>query len=221
MQRPVKTMAVLSALAIAMVSGASPALSQPDRSPYGPDRRDQVDRPPPGYAPGYAYGSADVAPPEGYGTGGRRYDATTAAREEDRRYAEAAQRWAAESCVDQRDQNQAAGAVIGGVLGAILGSSAAGRHDRAGGAIVGGALGAIAGSAIGASSTSPGCPPNYVVRRGAPPFRPPVFRGGYAYAAPPEYRPWIWSDGRWAYRPYPYHRYWFQYERRHHRDDRR
>lgn len=218
MQRPMKAVAWLSAVIMASTPIAVAAHAQPDRDSYGPDRRDQGSPPPPGYTPGYAYGSPDVSPPEGYSGRADRYDASPNAREEDRRYAEAAQRWAAENCLDQRNQNQAAGAVIGGVLGAILGSSAAGRHDRAGGAIVGGALGAVAGSAIGASSTSPGCPPNYVVRPGAPPFRPPVFVGGYVYTTPPGYRPWIWSGERWAYRPYPYHRYWYHYERRHHRD---
>ena len=218
MQRPIKAATLVAAM-LATASAAGPAFAQPDRNGYGPYQHDQATPRPPGYAPGYAYGDPDFSTPEGYGVRGRRYDASPAARDEDRRYADAAQHWAAENCVDQRNQNEVAGAVIGGALGAILGSSAAGRHERAGGAIVGGALGAIAGSAIGASANSPGCPPNFVVRRGAPVFRPPTFSGGYVYTAPPEYRPWIWTDGRWTYRPYPYHRYWYQHERGRRRND--
>jgi hypothetical protein len=60
------------------------------------------------------------------------------------------------------------------------------------------------------------------VRPGSPAFIAPAFAGGYVYSAPPGYRPWIWTGGRWAYRPYPYHRYWYRYERRRHwrEDDR-
>ena len=28
------------------------------------------------------------------------------------------------------------------------------------------------------------------------------------YDSPDWYNPWLWYDGRWVYRPYPYHRYW-------------
>lgn len=204
---------VFASLAISLALGpvlTGYAQAQPGYGGY-PDR-------PPGYQPGYAYGDADVPPPEGYDRyRGRDYDSAPYARQEDQRYAESAQRWAAENCVDQR-RNEAAGAVIGGVLGALIGSSVAGRHDRGAGAVVGGTMGAMAGAAIGASSTSPGCPPGYMVRPGAPPFAAPVFTGGYYYAAPPGYRPWIWTGGRWAYRPYPYHRYWYRYERTRNRD---
>ena len=172
--------------------------------------------PPPDYQPGYAYGDSDVPPPEGYDERYRGYDQSGAARDEDRRYAESVQRWSAENCIDRRRDNQAAGAVIGGVLGAIVGSNVAGRGNRTAGAVFGGAAGAMAGASIGASSTSPGCPPGYAVRAGAPAFVGPVFVGGYGYAAPPGYRPWVWYGGRWVYRPYPYHRYWYRYERRRH-----
>ena len=47
-----------------------------------------------------------------------------------------------------------------------------------------------------------------VVRDGAPPM-PYSFYGGYGYAAPADYRPWVWYGGSWIYRPYPYHRYWY------------
>ena len=34
------------------------------------------------------------------------------------------------------------------------------------------------------------------------------------YDAPPGYNPWIWYDGRYMYRPYPYHRYYREHYRR-------
>jgi hypothetical protein len=195
--------AALAAALAASFVGVTPAVAQQ----YGP---------PPGYSPGYAYGDPDAPPPEGYDDSYGRYDSSDRAREEDRRYADSVQRWAEQNCVDQRNHDAAAGAVIGGILGAIIGSNVAGRGNHTGGAIVGGALGAMAGSAIGASNSSPGCPPGYVVREGASPFSSGVvFYGGYGYAAPPGYRPWIWTGGRWAYRPYPYHRYYDRYEQQH------
>ena len=202
-----------AALAMSAVSTV-PAVAQP----HGPPS-DQG--PPPGYQPGYAYGEANAPPPEGYDPSDSRFDDSPRARDEDSRYADHVQRWAEDNCVDQRNHNAAAGAVIGGILGAFIGSGVAGRGSHTGGAFLGGALGAMAGSAIGASGSSPGCPPGYVVRDGAPPFEPGfVFYGGYGYAAPPGYRPWIWSGGRWAYRPYPYHRYYDRYEHQHRGDDR-
>jgi hypothetical protein len=182
------------------------ALAQPGS--YGQDR-------PPGYEPGYLYGDTDVPPPEGFDASrDRRWDDSQQARDEDLRYSAAVQRWAADNCYNQRQGNQAAGAVIGGVLGAFLGSGIAGRGNRTAGAVFGGAAGAMAGSAIGASSTSPGCPPGYAVRPGAPVFIGPAFGGGYFYTEPPGYRPWVWSGGHWMYRPYPYHRYWSRNEGR-------
>lgn len=200
-------------LAIILALGASGLAGSALAQPHGPPPEHPGDLPP-GYQPGYAYGAPDFSPPDGYDRRYRRFDDSAAARNEDRRYGEAAQRWASDNCVDERDHDRAAGAVIGGVLGAIVGSNVAGRGHRTEGAVAGGVLGALAGSAIGASRDSPGCPPGYTVRRGAPPFAGPRFNGGYAYVAPPGYRPWIWNGGRWTYRPYPYHRYWYDHERR-------
>ncbi|MBV9996340.1 MAG: hypothetical protein JO127_14140 [Caulobacteraceae bacterium] len=200
-----RSIASLTALAVAAAL-AAPALAQPGHlGPY--DARPGAPAMPPGYQPGYGYGSPQEPPPEGFGSRDRRYDFSAGAQAEDRRYAGAAERWAAENCIDQRNQ-QAAGAMIGGLMGAMIGAGAAGPHDRGAGAAVGGMLGVIAGSAIGASAASPGCPPGFYARAGAPAFAAPGFGGGYGYAAPPGYRPWIWSGERWSYRPYPYHRYW-------------
>ena len=145
-------------------------------------------------------------PPSGSEGAGSAYD--DRAQQYDRDYADRYSRWAAQYCVDQRNTNTAAGAVIGGVLGAVLGSNVAGRGDHAGGAIVGGALGATAGAAIGArSTTSPSCPPGYVVRADAPAFvyGPGPYPVDVIYG-PAWYQPWVWVDGRWVYRPY---RYWY------------
>lgn len=185
-ERSLRKTALSLTLAATTLAAAAPASAQP--SPYGP---------PPGYGP--ADQAADMAPD---------------ARDADDRYSYAAEQWAAENCVQQRANNAAAGAVIGGLLGAIIGSSAAGRYQHGAGAVVGGTLGATAGAAIGASaSNNPNCPPGYGLRPGAPAFYPgPIY--GTPYAAPAGYDPWIWYGGHWIYRPYPYHRYWY---RTHHR----
>ncbi|THD54211.1 MAG: glycine zipper 2TM domain-containing protein [Phenylobacterium sp.] len=140
-------------------------------------------------------------PPPGYESQGAVYD--DRAQRADRDYAERYSRWAQQYCVDRRDNHTAAGAIIGGILGAVIGSNVSGRHSRTGGSIIGGALGATAGAAIGANSAeSAECPPGYFIRTGAP---------GFAYGPPPPYgpawyNPWFFEGGVWVYRPY---RYWY------------
>lgn len=144
-------------------------------------------------------------PPTGSEAAGSTYDPN--AQDADRAYANQYSRWAARYCVDKRN-NEVAGAAIGGVFGALLGSGLAGRGAHVGGAVVGGALGATAGATIGADA-KPGaaCPPGYVVAPGAPVF---VYTGPQLPPAvvygPNWYQPWAWVDGRWGYRPY---RYWY------------
>ena len=109
--------------------------------------------------------------------------------------------------------NVAGGAVIGGALGALAGAGLAGRHSRGTGALAGAAGGAILGGVVASSrsgATSPGCPPGYVLRGGAPGFE---YGGRYAYAAPASYNPWLFSGGRWVYRPYPYHSWYYRHQR--------
>jgi hypothetical protein len=61
-------------------------------------------------------------------------------------------------CRAQQRSNGTAGAVIGGIAGALLGSSVAPHHgNRAGGAAIGGVAGALAGNAIGRSSGKSNC----------------------------------------------------------------
>lgn len=155
--------------------------------------------------PGYD-GTRPPPPPPGY----ERYSDDDQWRERDRSYAADAERWARDYCVKARS-NAGQGALIGGVLGAIVGSALGGRHDHGGGAIAGLAVGAVGGAAIGSASsgdTTPGCPPGYVTRRDAPTY---VYAyQDYDYAAPGWYRPWVYVDGYWTYRPYPYHRWYYR-----------
>jgi len=154
---------------------------------YGPDQ----DVPPQGqYAP----------PPPGYQDNGASYD--NRAQQDDRAYGQRYSQWAAQYCVDRRNNNTAAGAIIGGVFGAVLGAGIAGPRNAGAGALVGGALGAGTGAAIGSSSSAgAGCPPGYVIRAGAPAFYYGGYGPGVVYA-PAWYRPWVWSGGRWTYYPY-------------------
>jgi len=147
--------------------------------------------PPPGYRPDPAYAPNTVA---------------------DQRYEAYAEDWAARNCV-KSSGNTASGAVIGGLFGALLGSSIAGYHDRGAGALMGGIAGAAGGAAVGSAqdnATSPGCPPGFVVRRGASDFYYDGRDTGYYYAAPTWYHPWVFVEGRWSYRPYPYHNWYYR-----------
>jgi hypothetical protein len=176
----------------------------------------QTNQPPPAAGAPVAPPSGEYAPPpSGAEASGSTYGA--AAQKADRDYADQYARWAARYCVDQRN-NTAAGALIGGVLGAVAGSSLAGHGAHAGGAVVGGALGAMAGAAIGASSApAAACPPGYAVAAGAPAFAyvGPVYEPAVIYG-PSWYQPWVWVDGRWVYRPY---RYWYWDHRAYWRPD--
>jgi len=56
-------------------------------------------------------------------------------------------------CSQRRNSNTAAGAVIGGIAGAVLGSQAAARGHRTDGSVLGAVVGATAGAMIGRSNT--------------------------------------------------------------------
>ncbi len=90
------------------------------------------------------------------------------------------------ACVRDNRSDNAAGTVLGGVAGALLGSAVAGRHDRGAGAVIGGIGGAVAGNAIARSNDHP-CPPGYYYP--APPPPPPP---GAAYGPPPPPRGSFW-----------------------------
>src|SRR5258706_15437141 len=107
--------------------------------------------PPPGYD-----GSRPPPPPPGYEP-----DPSYAPQQaQDRRYEDYAEEWSHRNCIKSHS-NAGVGAVIGGLFGAVVGSSLAGRGSHGTGALVGGVAGAAGGAAIGSSSgheTSPGCP---------------------------------------------------------------
>ena len=164
---------------------------------------DYADAPPPDYD-----ASRPPPPPPGYRPepGPGQYPA------QDQRYEAYAEQWAQNNCV-RAPNNTGAGAVIGGLLGALVGSGVSGRGDHGTGALVGGIAGAAGGAAIGsesANATSPGCPPGYVVRGGAPVFAYD-YGPDYLYAAPGWYQPWYFYGGRWLYRPYPYHNWYYRH----------
>lgn len=68
------------------------------------------------------------------------------------------------------------GALIGGALGAAIGSNAAARNARTEGALLGGALGAFGGAAVGKNSAA--CNGTSTAYR-APPPPPPTSYNGY------------------------------------------
>jgi len=176
----------------------------PEQGYDGQGYDEQDDAPPPGYD-----GSELPPPPPGYVAD----QADAVQGDQDRRYQAYAEDWSARNCIKARS-NSTAGAVIGGVFGALLGSSIAGRHDRGAGAFIGGVAGAAGGAAIGDQSrydTSPGCPPGFVVRNDAPAFYYDGYDAPYYYAAPRWYRPWVYVGGRWDYRPYPYHAWYYRH----------
>ncbi|HEX4198081.1 MAG TPA: hypothetical protein VHZ26_11625 [Caulobacteraceae bacterium] len=82
-------------------------------------------------------------------------------------------------CVQQNNANRAAGTVLGGIGGALIGGAIGGRRSGGAGAVIGGVTGAVAGNAI-AGSNNPECPPGYYY--GPPPGG--GGGGGFWYGAP-------------------------------------
>jgi hypothetical protein len=91
--------------------------------------------------------------------------------------------YAYRDCKAESNSHGVLGAIIGGGLGAVLGSHLAANHHRADGGLVGAGLGAVVGAGVGSSSSD--C--NHAARAYAAP--PPVAYGPppppVAYAAPP------------------------------------
>lgn len=108
----------------------------------------------------------------------------------------------------RRDANQrgTAGALIGGGMGAVIGSNAAARNARTEGALLGGLLGAIAGGVIGNKTAA--CTSQYD-RAALPPPPPPradtpyYDRDAYADSAAAQAREDAWRDREY---PEPEHR---------------
>ena len=65
----------------------------------------------------------------------------------------------AEQCQVERQNNTAGGAILGGLLGAVLGSHVAANHHRSDGALVGAGAGALMGGAIGNNTQTRTCYP--------------------------------------------------------------
>lgn len=97
------------------------------------------------------------------------------------------------------------GALIGGGIGATIGSQAAANHHRTDGSLLGGALGAIAGAAIGNNTAAckdvpPPPPPPYVEEAPPPPPPPPVvYRERDDYPPPPPPPPRYVEREVWVY----------------------
>lgn len=89
------------------------------------------------------------------------------------------------ACQAARRNRMIAGAVIGGVAGAVLGREVAARNTRTEGTVLGGAAGAAAGAAIGRSTANAAC--QNVYQQGAqnqyPNQYPTSGYGGYGYGA--------------------------------------
>src|SRR5690348_12456023 len=62
-----------------------------------------------------------------------------------------------DDCTRRIHNNGTAGAIVGGIAGAVVGSNLAHGGGRTGGAILGGAAGAAIGNNIARSSTKDGC----------------------------------------------------------------
>jgi hypothetical protein len=215
MNRTLKWLASSAVCGAMLLSTGAQAFAQ--APPPGYQQQQQQGYPPP---PGYQgapqqgpYQDPALQPPPGYSSEDAQRDASEAERNYDRGYAAAAEEWSAANCIRKEENRTAAGAIIGGVLGAVIGSNIAGGRSRGAGAVVGGALGAVTGGAI-ANNSGPGCPPGFVLRPGAPAFYGPPGPAVVVYDQPGWYNPWLWYDGRWMYRPYPYHRYWHDHYRR-------
>jgi len=117
---------------------------------------------------------------------------------------EASQAPAGQSCESQRNTNVAAGAIFGGVAGALLGASLAGWAVRGAWALFGGSVGLTAGALLGASATPENCGRRYA----AEPRAPRYYEGG-GYGPPAYAPPHRWSEDRgYGYRGYGEDRYY-------------
>jgi hypothetical protein len=103
-------------------------------------------------------------------------------------------------CRRDSTNRSTAGALIGGALGAVIGSNAAARNARTEGALLGGALGAATGAAVGNRSAA--CNSAY-----SPP------RTSYYQGSP--YNDGRYNDGRYYDGRYSSSTYYDDYDRHH------
>ncbi len=81
--------------------------------------------------------------------------------------AASAQEWHGDPCRYDRHVAARNGTVVGGLVGALVGSAVAGRGNHTTGALIGGGVGAVAGHQIGAHSVECGAyPAGYRYHRG-------------------------------------------------------
>jgi hypothetical protein len=184
----------------------APQPQAPPQGQYAPQEQ---------YAPRGQYAPQDQYAPAPPDAG---YNSSPAYQQTYQDYRARYDEWAMQNCVTERNNNVAAGAIFGGVAGALMGFSLAGWAARGAWALFGGSVGMAAGAAIAGSSQPGSCPNGYAVRAGAPAFNtggPAYAYGGYyaapAYAprpyyGPRPYSPWVWVNGRWVRRGYGYHR---------------
>jgi uncharacterized protein YcfJ len=100
--------------------------------------------------------------------------------------------FARDPCEQQKHNNGTAGAVLGGIAGAVLGSNVTHHHGaRTGGAIIGGVAGAAVGNSIGRSSTK--CDGRYSYYYNGRYYDHPVYGNTYYNGA---------YDGRYGYNGY-------------------
>jgi len=103
----------------------------------------------------------------------------------------------------QRDANNRGitGALVGGGMGAVIGSQVSANHHRTDGSLVGGLLGALVGAGVGKSSAAcnQAAPPPEPPPPGPPPPPPPPAAynsygdDGYGYSGA------VYDDQAWAY----------------------
>jgi hypothetical protein len=211
MSKPMKirTVAASALSAVLALSIVAPAFAQPAYPPPPSGNYPYAPPPPPPGAPPQGYGDPALNPPPGYSAQDAQRDASEQQREQDRAYAAQAEAWAQANCMRAEANRTTGGAIVGGILGAVIGSNLARGGGREGGAIIGGLGGAALGANV-AKNSQGSCPGGFAMRPGAPPYPVPVV----VYDAPGWYNPWIWYDGRWMYRPYPYHRFYHEHFRR-------
>ena len=112
-------------------------------------------------------------------------------------------------CRDNRNERQAGGAVVGGALGAIVGSQLGARGRRTEGSLLGGVLGAVVGAGVGGSSAD--CDrygSNYR-------YNDSRYGSGYGYPADPRYddRGYGYDSQAYGYGRYEYERSGYDYDR--------
>jgi hypothetical protein len=162
---------------------ASPSTSNPydDQGP-APDYA----RPPPASEPQVESPSYQSDNRSYQGDSGSYQDQRRAYDERYRQWEAQRDAWAHNNCVNRKTGNTFAGALFGGILGAVAGSQLGGRGERTEASVAGGALGAFTGGAIANSASGP-CPEGYAVADAAPPppAAPPQVGYGVGYYAPP------------------------------------